>query len=374
MTRIDSMSFYACALASCVIAACSGEAAMHMPLPAGAAGAATAPVTPAPMSGMQLPSAPTAPAGPAAGSGTPSPSMPTPSMPTPSMPAPAAGMKVSIIVPKVAAGQEGTKCIQIKLPNAAPASVVQLHNKLSPASHHFIITALSDPAATEKPIEDCRPFRGALAGAPLAISQKHDDLVSLPEGVGYRLNAQQVMHLELHYLNTSDQTLDVTGEAELVTAPPGAALQDGSVLLVGTTDINVPAHAMQKSAQKFMALPQGMDGVKFFAITGHTHRLGTNVTVSSASGPNAPLAPLYAPDHFDWEAPEMKQLTPHVSIPSGGGFMLQCSWNNTSDSPVSFGESATAEMCFFWGYYYPRKPVASIVLDNADPSAIKRMQ
>jgi hypothetical protein len=146
------------------------------------------------------------------------------------------------------------------------------------------------------------------------------------------------------------------------------------VLLVGTTDINIPAHAKQMSTSKFLALPQGMDGVKFFAITGHTHRLGTNVTVSSASGPGAALNQLYAPERFDWEAPEMKQLTPHVTIPAGGGFMLQCSWNNTSDSAVKFGESATAEMCFFWGYYYPRKPVVSIVLDNLDPSIIKMLQ
>jgi hypothetical protein len=303
--------------------------------------------------------------------------MPAPTAPAPVTPAPASpgtGMKLSVTVPKIAPGQEGTKCIQLKLPNAAPLEIVQLHNKLSPASHHFIVTALSDPAATEKPLEDCKPFRGALAGAPLAITQKHDDLVSLPEGVGYRLNTQQVMHLELHYLNSGEQTVDVMGEVEFVAAPPGAALQDGSVLLVGTTDINIPAHAMQKSAQKFLALPQGMDGVKFFAITGHTHRLGTHVAVSLASGPNAPMAELYSPERFDWEAPEMKQLTPHVSIPPGGGFMLQCSWNNTSDSAVSFGESATAEMCFFWGYYYPRKPVVSIVLDNLDPSIIKRLQ
>ena len=281
------------------------------------------------------------------------------------MPMPAAGMKLSVTIPKVAPGQEGTKCIQLKLPNTSPFDVVQVHNKLSPASHHFIITALSDQAATEKPLEDCKPFRGALAGAPLAISQKHDDLVSLPEGVGYRMHASQVMHLELHYLNTGDQTVDVVGETELVPAPPGAALQDGSVLLVGTTDINVPPHSMHKNDQKFLALPKGMEGVKFFAITGHTHRFGTSVTVSSASGPGAPMAQLYAPERYDWEAPEMKQLTPHVSIPSGGGFMLQCGWNNTSDSAVGFGESATQEMCFFWGYYYPRRPGASIVLDGA---------
>lgn len=69
----------------------------------------------------------------------------------------------------------------------------------------------------------------------------------------------------------------------------------------------------------------------------------------------------------------MKQLDPHVRVPEAGGFMLQCSWNNTTDSSVSFGESALAEMCFFWAYYYPRKDVTRIVLDSFDPAVLKTL-
>lgn len=261
--------------------------------------------------------------------------------------------------------------MQVKLPNATALNVIQLHNKLSNASHHFIVTALTDPAATEKPLASCMPFRGAIAGAPLAITQKHDDLVSLPAGVGYHLTPNQVVHLELHYLNVSDSPVDVSGEAELIPADPSANLQEGAVLLVGTADINIAPHTMQKNGPKFLALPKGMEDVEFYAVTGHTHRLGTNVTVSTAMNAMTPDAQIYAPQNFNWEAPEMKQLEPHVKVPSGGGFLLQCSWNNTTDAQVKFGESALAEMCFFWGYYYPRKTVTSIVLDNLSADALK---
>jgi hypothetical protein len=287
------------------------------------------------------------------------------------MPAGPEPLRLKLMVPQVAAGQEGTQCVQVKLANAAPVNIIKLHNKLSPASHHFIITALTDPAATEKPLAPCMPFRGAIAGAPLAITQKHDDQVLLPEGVAYHMNANQIVHLELHYLNASDKAVDVVGDAELYPAEPGAEIQEGSVLLVGTTDINVPAHMVHQNTPKFLALPKGMDGVKFYAITGHTHRMGTSVTVASAAGPTSPGTELYAPARFDWEAPEMKPLTPHAAVPAGGGFLLTCGWNNTTDSALKFGESALAEMCFFWGYYYPRKQVASIVLDNLDPSVLK---
>jgi len=69
----------------------------------------------------------------------------------------------------------------------------------------------------------------------------------------------------------------------------------------------------------------------------------------------------------------MVHLDPPVVIPSNGGFQLQCSWNNTTSSTIKFGESALAEMCFFWGYYYPKQPVLNILLDGiqyVDPSLL----
>jgi hypothetical protein len=280
---------------------------------------------------------------------------------------------VSITIPNVQPGAEDTECLQIKAPNTTPVSVTRVHNTLSSGSHHFILTAMTDPAATEAPRAKCQGFRGAIRGAPLTITQKHDDQIMLPEGIAYRLSAQQILHLELHYINTTDKPVDIVATANLYPAASDAGLQEAAVLLVGTADISIPPHMMHESAQKFLKLPQGMDGVKFFAITGHTHRFGTSVKVSTATGPNAAGMMLYNPQPFDWEAPEMKSLQPMATIPAGGGFMLQCGWNNPSDDTLKWGESALQEMCFFWGYYYPRKPVVSIVIDNLSPDIIKTL-
>jgi hypothetical protein len=278
---------------------------------------------------------------------------------------------VTITAPNVPPGGEDTKCVQIRLSNTAPVSVVRLHNKLTGGSHHFILTALNDPNAPEKPLTRCQGFGGAVTGAPLTITQKHDDEVTLPEGIGYRLQAGQVMHLEMHYINTTDQPMNISSTSELFAAEPGAVLQEAAVLLVGTADFVVPAHSKEATAPKYLALPAGMEGTKFYAITGHTHRFGTQVNVSLASASQAPLEPLYAPQNFDWEAPDTKQLAPHVSVPQGGGFLLDCAWNNTSDIEARWGESANDEMCFFWGYYYPRKDVFSIVVDNIDQETLR---
>jgi hypothetical protein len=280
---------------------------------------------------------------------------------------------VTIQVPQVPPGGEDTQCVQIKLSNTQPVNIVSLHNKLSAGSHHFILTALNDPAAPEQALTRCQGFGGAVTGAPLTITQAHDDHVQLPEGIGYQLHAGHVLHLEMHYINTTDKPMDISATSELFAADSGAALQPAAVMLIGTSDISVPPRSMAETGPKFLKLPAGMDDVKFFQITGHTHAFGTDVSVSLASATQEPLLSLYAPLRYDWEAPESTALAPHVSVPKDGGFLLRCAWNNTSDSELTWGESARQEMCFFWGYYYPRKDVFSIVVDDIDQALLKRI-
>ena len=40
-------------------------------------------------------------------------------------------------------------------------------------------------------------------------------------------------------------------------------------------------------------------------------------------------------------------------MPKEGGFEFECTYMNTSNQQIGFGESANDEMCFFWAYYYP---------------------
>jgi hypothetical protein len=340
-----------------------------------AAAVATETPSTAPSAGA-LPATPTtqpAPAGAAAPSQVTAPtSLPVAPVAEPAV-AKAPIASLTIKVPQVEPGAEDTQCVQIRLSNTEPLNIVNLHNKLSSGSHHFILTALNDPAAPEQALTRCQGFGGAVTGAPLTITQAHDDHVQLPEGLGYALKPGHVMHLEMHYINTTDKVMDIMATSDLFAAEPGVALQPAGVLLVGTADITVPPHSMVETGPKFLQLPAGMDDVKFFAITGHTHSFGTNVSVSLASAAQAPVMDLYAPKNFDWEAPESKPLVPHVSVPQDGGFLLNCAWNNTSDTELTWGESARQEMCFFWGYYYPRKEVFSIVVDNIDQEVLKRI-
>ena len=90
-----------------------------------------------------------------------------------------------------------------------------------------------------------------------------------------------------------------------------------------------------------------------FAITGHTHKQGTDVQVRVAPSKTGPMTDVYSPKPFSWSEPETRTHSPPFSVPKAGGFDFECTYTNTTGDEIGFGESANDEMCFFWAYYYP---------------------
>jgi hypothetical protein len=258
-------------------------------------------------------------------------------------------------------GEENTQCITVRLSNANEIKVHRMHNKLSAGSHHLILYK-DDMDTTEvtTPV-NCQPFTGALnlSGmvAPVMITQKDDDELTLPDGVGYTLKANQMIRIEMHYINSTDADLVVTGTSEFYEGTPGTITDEANILFIGSPDIDIAPNSMATVEEFFTPSRAQLDltEAKFFAITGHTHQYGTNVTVDTAPTSGGARTSIYAPSPFSWSEPETTIHKPEFKIPAGGGFNFKCEYNNTSNARVKFGESATAEMCFFWAYYYPSK-------------------
>ena len=264
--------------------------------------------------------------------------------------------RIQIEVKDVPPGTEGTKCMKVSLGNASPIKVGRVHNQLFGQSHHFIVSSVTDAAATAEGLYDCTPFRAPLTGAPLTITQKHDEQITLPHGVGYALGADQLMHLELHYINTTSETADVRAESELFVLDDDTDIQEAGFLIAGSMDIAIPPHSSHTTGDVYLAAPEALSGVHYYAITGHTHQFGKNVKVSVAEDAKADGTTIYELSSFDWSAPEVRYFDPPIEVPSGGGFRFSCDWDNPTDQTVKYGESAMSEMCFFWAYYYPKSP------------------
>lgn len=259
----------------------------------------------------------------------------------------------------VAAATEDTRCVWLRLDNDAEIKVHKLRNTLGASSHHLIVYKDDMDTTEQRTPVACQPFAGALNTSgkvfPMMITQKRDDELVLPPGVAYTLAPHQMIKIEMHYLNASDDKAAATAKVEVFAADPSAIHDEANILFIGTPDIKLPAKARSEVHEFFTPSYANLDlfDAKFFAITGHTHKLGIDVVVNTSDKPAGVMTPVYKPASFQWAEPETATFRPEFKVPEGGGFDFTCSYFNTTDAQVKFGESTEDEMCFFWAYYYP---------------------
>jgi hypothetical protein len=254
----------------------------------------------------------------------------------------------------VAPSVEGSKCIIKSLGNTVPVRVNSVDTVLGPTSHHMMIYRERDTVERTEPFE-CVSFINALDAhfAPMFIAQKLSDVLTLPPGVAFTIQPGELIRVELHYINTTD--FDSTANAKVVfhAIDESEFEHEANFFFVGTPDVVVPARRDVSLGPVYFPLPPGFEDSKFFAITGHQHRMGTGVTVDVVQDKQSAGAAMYRPDDFQWDAPLTVYHDPPFSVPAGGGFRFTCQWNNTSDQVLRYGGSSLDEMCMFWTYYYP---------------------
>ncbi len=270
-------------------------------------------------------------------------------------PAPPGSYTVTFGPITVPPGVENTQCITVPLGNPTPIHVGQIHNVLGNASHHMIVYQVSDTTPQTTPF-DCQPFTDTLdptKGSVLMVTQKKDDLLQLPQGVGFTLNANQMLRIEMHYINPLGTPQTLQSSSTMIPIPDGQFQNEAGFLFIGDPDITLPPNATTTLGPIFFPIPAEYEGAQFFAITGHEHKLGTDVVVSTAANASDPGTSVYNVPGWLWSEPATVSASPPFTVPTGGGFSFTCTWNNTTSSTVKFGESANDEMCFFWAYYYP---------------------
>ncbi len=255
---------------------------------------------------------------------------------------------------EVPPGTESTQCVVKRLGNPGGTFIHQIENVLGATSHHFIVYKVNDTVEQLKPTP-CQPFLDVLEDPPLIITQRAEDVLTLPPGVAYQLEPNQMIRLELHYINVSAAPQMAEATSTFIPMPEDEVTDEADVMFMGDIGIVIPARSTATVGPTFIQVPSRFHGVNYFAITGHEHQWGTNVYVETTGGPGMPGTPVYDVTNFQWDEPETVRHDPPFTIPDGGGFNLTCDWNNLSDSPVIFGTGVNDEMCFFWAYYYPSR-------------------
>ena len=255
----------------------------------------------------------------------------------------------------VPAQTENTQCVVKRLGNTEPVSIHEIHNALGATSHHFIVYRVND--TVEKPTPyPCTPFTDTLNDPPLIITQRSDDRLTLPEGVAYMIEPNQMIRLELHYINLSLRSQMAEATSTFIPMPEDEVEHEADIMFMGNTNITLPPMSEVTLGPSFVQVPSTFHGVNYFAITGHEPQWGTDVYVEVAESEGSEGTPVYEVSDFQWDEPQTVTYNEApFTVPDEGGFKLTCEWSNRSDQTVRFGTSVDSEMCFFWAYYFPSR-------------------
>jgi hypothetical protein len=260
-------------------------------------------------------------------------------------------LNVSVGPIPVAAGEETTVCITLKLNNPEAIFVPRITATLAPGSHHLVVYRSNATTENLTPTA-CTAFQGVIdgSGVPMLIAQTLSAELTFPQGVAIKLQPQQMIMLEAHYIDTGSADLMGQGSVTIESLPATTPnIIESDVGFYGTYNILIPPMSQGTVGPLFVP---GLAGTHGFALTTHQHRLGSRFRVwyaNSASDTNhTPVA-----DTTDWSNAPLYMMDPPLDFNGSNGLAYECQWNNTTDSLITFGESALQEMCFMWMYYYP---------------------
>jgi hypothetical protein len=208
---------------------------------------------------------------------------------------------------------------------------------MSPGSHHLF--AFYKNGAQDEPQEDCS---GLEFSRWIHTAQSPYNLFSYPEGVAVRIKQSEGVRMQAHYINPTDKPLKARMTQVFYLADPTTVKQHSGQLFFNNLAVYVAPHSPAETS-KTCTLPRD---IKLFTMTSHMHQFGTLFKASADDGTQ-----LY--ETTSWSDAEFKVFSPAIDLKKGQQITFSCSYQNTSDKALTFGESAyTNEMCILSGRYF----------------------
>lgn len=255
-------------------------------------------------------------------------------------------LRAEMTVRDVAFMQEGHLCMDVRLTNEEAVWVTELHATLGDGSHHMIVSRVEgEPATTPT---ECFALLGGETSR-LVIAQQHDTRFTLPAEAGFLLEPHAAITIQIHYINATGGTIDVSGGIELTTRPREDDLQEARVVFTGDLSLSLPANAMSEH-NYFTPLGDPAQPLRVFALTSHTHQLGVRATIRRQATESDTGELLH--ESLNWSEPPLSIFDQVLVFDGSDGLALRCEYNNTTNQPVGFGTGFNDEMCFMWMYAY----------------------
>jgi hypothetical protein len=275
-------------------------------------------------------------------------------------PPPGSGVQFRMVT-ELAAGIETERCQFFQVP-AEGLHVKRSVIRYSPGSHHVLLygTPYTEIPTTDTHgnTHDTSGVIECAEGAPAdwqvtgilaaAQSPKGVSLIDLPDGVAVHLPPGQVVLVNAHYLNATNDVLDVDARINVESVPKESVREEAGVLFFYNPFIHVPPTSR---ASARMSCPMLRD-ITLLNGQSHMHRRGVGYEAVLRDGEGAPLQTLYTGDR--WEDVRVETFSPALTIPAGHSIDYRCDYQNGEPRDVFQGLTTRDEMCMFVGAYYPR--------------------
>ena len=254
-----------------------------------------------------------------------------------------AGFQVSMLG-KAPAFSEVWLCEVYALPTTDPSAVNWVDYLQNAGTHHM---TLSTTAMSETPIEpgsyDCADLYADTTLMQDVVMMfgtqgEPEGRLQLPEGVAANLPAGiQLLH-EVHYVNTTAEDVDIYSYLNGWTIPQDEVVSGIWGGSVRDEHINIPPASTHTEWSRCVM----NEDVEVQFLASHTHARGKNFTIAPFDGTTTGEI-FFAND--DWHSPLITQYNPGRVVPAGQGFEFGCTWENTGDTPVTYGLTSEDEMC-----------------------------
>lgn len=168
----------------------------------------------------------------------------------------------------------------------------------------------------------------------------------MPKGVAMKLPKGQALILNLHIYNTTQAEMSGLSGIDFVKVRPEEVTSEADLILSGPTNFALPPG--QKTTLTHtcaVATEQTM-----FTLFPHMHQFGVHIKTSVNVGGTSTVL---HDGEYDFEEQYQLPIGP-ITFRPGDSITTECTYENTSNSTVRFGESSDTEMCFSIMFRYPR--------------------
>jgi len=241
------------------------------------------------------------------------------------------------------AGTEQYRCARVTAPEDA---VLHSFRALSPVgTHHTVLTIATNPTEPDG-LTVCDVTTNAQA--MLSASGVGTNDYTLPDGVGIRVHKGEQLLLNLHLFNVSAQPIEGTSGSLVKVLAESEVTQEAESILAGPVALQIPAHSTNVVQSGACTMSED---VTLTAVGAHAHMHATHVTIVAHSSIDGDV--VLSDRDYAFDAQRIYALDPLVKMKAGDKVEVACTYDNAGDSPLTFGDSSLAEMCFAGLFRYP---------------------